>query len=477
MIKLRNIISQLEEDVFVTLSNQLNENKADKFLQLLKFYRENKLSDENIMKELDVKVNAFYTLKSRLFDKLQETLTSNLKTEIIDLLRQVSAIPDILYGYSPDLALAILTKLEKDLIQYDLPHELTKVYSALKKLSVNTAKYYEYSQLQNRAVAYSLTIDKVEDFTSTLAQKAGEYYLSKNEQTYSEMLFIKKEIENYCRLYSSHRLQIYAKISELNCYLCGADYKIQNPELFFESAFKIFEEHHFDKNYQYLKTAFHFLAFEYYMAENQVERAKYHFYNLKKNISTFLNFKHSIFSTRYLNTLLEWSKQNDEEGELINASLILEASFDPEPSSPIDYILYKKFQAITLYYQGKPELSKSILHKLTNEVSFKNFPHAEIEIKLMLVYFILITKPDPITESILRSVYRKIKEREHEINYENASTFSKILKFKKNDNFEDRYIKLKELGERFEKENVGKSKMLSCMKINSQFFNQLLKHQ
>jgi len=125
MIKLKSIIQQLKEKEATDLIQQFRESKAEKYLTLFSHYRDNKLSDEEIQTLLDVNTNAYYTLKSRLFDKIQEFLSNNLDSPVIDLLRKVANIPNLVYNTHRDTAIAILLKLEAELKDYDMPYELS----------------------------------------------------------------------------------------------------------------------------------------------------------------------------------------------------------------------------------------------------------------------------------------------------------------------------------------------------------------
>ena len=74
MAKLKNIVKQLSEKDFQSIHDSLIENNAEKSAYLLKAFRERKLSDGKIMAELGVTANAYYTLRSRLNQKIEEHL-------------------------------------------------------------------------------------------------------------------------------------------------------------------------------------------------------------------------------------------------------------------------------------------------------------------------------------------------------------------------------------------------------------------
>ena len=142
-MRLNKIVAQFNEHDYEELSSQLNETKADKFLTLLKYYREDKLDEKAIQEELNVKSASFYTLKSRLFDKIQEYLYQNTTDTRIALLNNIANIEHLVYKTPRETAIGILEKLEGELIQFDMPNELILVYKALKKLQIGRASCRE----------------------------------------------------------------------------------------------------------------------------------------------------------------------------------------------------------------------------------------------------------------------------------------------------------------------------------------------
>ena len=85
MAKLKNIIKQLSEEDYQTIYEQLMESNAEKSGHLLKFLREHQISDAKIMDELDVNTNAYYTLRSRLNQKISHdavNLTKALQSDV-----------------------------------------------------------------------------------------------------------------------------------------------------------------------------------------------------------------------------------------------------------------------------------------------------------------------------------------------------------------------------------------------------------
>ncbi|MEM6300066.1 MAG: hypothetical protein AAF740_15375, partial [Bacteroidota bacterium] len=158
MAKLTNIVKQLPLQDYHTIYDSLGSSNAEKSAHLLKSLRERKVSDERIMEELGVTANAYYTLRSRLNQRIEEHLIQQMESPRTDLLKKVANIMEIAFTKKWAIAVATLKKLEKELLDYDLFNELTLVYKILKKLHIHTDDYFTYSQLYNKHVAFMLAV-------------------------------------------------------------------------------------------------------------------------------------------------------------------------------------------------------------------------------------------------------------------------------------------------------------------------------
>jgi hypothetical protein len=188
--------------------------------------REKHLSDTKIMEELDVNTNAYYTLRSRLNQKIEEYLLQQMENPRTDILKKVANINEIIFTKKRAIAVATLKKLEKELLDYDLSNELTIVYKTLKKLHINTPDLFNYSQLYNKHVAYMLAIDKAEDLLAEYFKKYGVYSLTGDDVDKLALTLLNTEMNNVCRLYTSHRLYVYQ-----SCMLTRSQWKKTKSQL------------------------------------------------------------------------------------------------------------------------------------------------------------------------------------------------------------------------------------------------------
>lgn len=422
----------MDEEVFQSLLGQLQGNKADKFSALLLYYRKQVLSDEEIINDLNVNINSFYTLKSRLFDKIQQTLTTQLDGSKLDLYEKANTIPELVFNTNKDVAVAILLKLEKDLLENDLPYELPLVYSALKKLHLFHPKYYEYSQLYNKHLSYLLASDKAEELFLNFNKTLGEYLLSNNEESIELLQLLKREIAGIEKQYKSHQFIIYRNIVNISFALFvpwQEAIKDDDPiEDYLKECEDIFAIYTKNTLYSYFSRIVNFLYFEYYFQLRQYKKAQQYYHILRAELGTFMHYNHSTLPTKFLLSSVAFLNITEQSELLEDDVNSLKDKYNPEKQDHYSFINYHLYLAAYLLQNRKYTEAASHLNTIINEVSFKHYPHAEIETKLFLALIYTIENKVGQAESVIRSVTRKLKELNEDGSYENGVIFIKILK-------------------------------------------------
>lgn len=477
MIKFKSIVLQLKDKEYQELCQQFLDTKAEKYLKLLKLYRENEHSDEEIQGILGINMSAYYTLKSRLFDKIQDFLTNSMSTPVIDLLRKVANIPTLIYDTHRDTATAILTKLEVELQNYDMPYELSSVYGALKKLHLHSPKYYEYTQAYNKHLAYTIALDKAEDLMSNFMKTLGDYDASRLKSHLDYLALIKQEIKNVCALYTSHHLEVYQKFVDISYALFVPDsngVKDDEPvEDMLQRLEKVFSEYEQDNNYQYLRLVYNFLAFEYYQKLQLSKKALKYYEEVNKKVVSFMLYNHCAFTTRFLISKIQHYLEVNAEQELFEQNKLVFSNYEPDKNDIPNYITYAKYSAACAFYARKYQDAVHTLNTLINDISFKNYPHSEIEIKLLLALnYSMINKYDP-ASSLLRSVTRKVRELNDEMGYENALIFYKILSLQMSSSARQTEQKIGQLLTKFELLNQKSNRMLEYIRTDETFIKNL----
>lgn len=474
MIKLKNIVMQMKEEDFVSLSQQLQDNKAGKFHTLLIHYRENILKEKEIAKILSVNSNTYYTLKSRLYNKIQETLTTEGGSKF-DLLQNVTNIPNLLFNSPRDISLAILGKLEKDLVAYDMPYELTNVYNALKKLHIHSPKYYEYTQLYNKHIAYMLALDKAEDLLANYNKTYGNFTISQDKSLLEVLWLIKKEMSNLWHLYESHHLAVYKNIIDISFALFvplpEAITEDKPVEDILKETVEILDSYPKDTTYQHLHILFDFLSFEYYHKLKLYKKAAQYFEKVNDFLPSFMLYNFCCYNSAFLLSKMERYVYLKIENTLYEENKDLIAKYQPDKADVPNYINYVKYMAAGAFHAQKYNESVSLLNGLLNDISLKNITHAEIEIKLLMALSYSMINRYEMAQSVLRSVSRKIREINKDMDYENATIFIKMLTLQMDTTSKGSEEKLLQLKNKFELLNQGNCRMLGFLNLSNEFIH------
>lgn len=427
-MKIEKIVSQLNEIDYTSLSEQLVQSKADKFLLLLQSYRKDKLSDKDIQALLDIKTAAFYTLKSRLYDKIQEFLYKATRDTRIDLLQNVANIEYLIYKAPKETAIGLIQKMESELLKNDMPNELIIVYKALMKLHLYSPKYYEYQQLYNKSVAYNLAQDKAEEILSSFSKNLCYAYVTREQKYFDILSLYKKEMHNICRIHQSHRLAVYKNLLNIQFALFSpVPEEMQNDstiEDMLKEIYTIVQDNPEDRTYIHLINAAHLLSFEYYVQLKLFKNAAVYYEKINDDNVSVLLYNHSCFSIHFLKSRIHWHYVNKNIEQLNeNEELV----YEPEPEDVAEYIIFKLYKAHLLFYKNKISEATQLLNKLINDVSFKDILSAEVEVKIFLTLLLLLAEKSDQAEIILRSISRKLTE-DDEIKFQTAFLYIRLFK-------------------------------------------------
>lgn len=476
MLNIKNIVAQLKEEDYKDFAQTLIKSKAEKLHTLLQLLRDNSKTEEKIMEELKVNASAFYTLKSRLNDKLQEFMMERMEGPKLELLRKVAHIPTLIFSTDKDVAISVLTKLEEGLIKNDMPNELILVYNALKKLHLHSGKYYEYTQSYNRHIAYMLAINKVEDLLIDFNKKLSDYLLSRDKSLIEILSLIKQQVANTCELYESHHLYVYRSIVDISLALFLPHHNLSEKDEPVEDVLakvnEIMKDNPTDQNYRYLNLVFRFLSFEYYHQHKIPKKEKEHFDIVNENLFSFLLYNFTTFPACFLISKIQRYAALNKLNDLYEENKSLNEKLKPDKNDLPNYIFISKYLSLSAFYASKYEEAIDKLNDLKNSASFINYPHEDFEIKLLLALFYSFVNEYDLAENNLRSVERKARELTDR-NYENIFTFIKLLRLPMKSKTKDIEEKMREQLKLFEFQNQGEYKILECLKWNDKMIARL----
>jgi len=462
MEKLKKLIRQLPDKDYQKIENDLVNNKSEKFLFLFKAMRENNVEDEALLRHLKCNENALYVLKSRLYDKVQKHLTQTTPAAE-NISASGAGQPDtsqILFEYPRETAIAILLELEKKYLKQDIPGELISIYSALKKAHYNSEKFYLYSQLYNKQMAYAMALEKAEDNLFTFNKTLSNYYFSQSENDLDLLKVLSGEMNNIHALHRSHRIELIRNCVAIQTQLFTPLNLYEDAtEDLLERSGELVKAFPNDKQISYYGRVFNSLRFEYYMSIGQLKKAAHYYTLVDQTGRAGLLLSPLCQAHRFLLSKIIFLAQSGRTAELEKeeaGSLADNYDFYTE-------VVIRLYYALVRFYTGKVKEASSILNELLNEASFKDFFHMELQVKLTLAYFYIKQTQFELAENLVKSVSRKLNDVKKE-GYPNAKAFVKYLTLLMDDtSTEAKKARLKTALEQFIFYNTGQSKILAFL--------------
>jgi hypothetical protein len=446
--KLKNIIKQLSAEDYSSIYDSLMESNAEKSAYLLKFMREKQLSDTKIMEELGVNTNAYYTLRSRLNQKIEEHLLQEMESPRATLLKKVATVNEILFTKKTAIAIVTLKKLEEELLDYDLSNELTVVYKTLKKLHINSQDHFNYSQLYNRHVAYMLAIDKAEDLVAGYFKKYGNYLITNDENEKLGLTMLKREVENVSNLYQSHRLYVYQSCINI-FHRIHVEPNVVNEfeepiEDILQKVENIFEQYQLDSIYYHLKLVFEYLKLEYYTFTSNIRKADKYYDEIVEMIPTLLtNYNLYTFSPQILLTNLKRNIRQGTEANLYEENKLIFEEFEVDKNNIPQYIIYTCYRALACYYVDKYDEAARWVNNLLNDLGLKKLPFTQMEIKIFLALQYCLMKDFDLFNQLISSIQRQIRLM-GKVDCTHVIVFTKLLKTSLNDIKKSKPAKIRE---------------------------------
>lgn len=480
MAKLKNIIKQLSEEDFVAIYDSLIDSSADKSAFLLRAMREKQQSDNKIMEELDVNTNAYYTLRSRLNQKIEEYLLQQMENPRTDILKKVANINEIIFTKKKAIAVATLKKLEKELLDYDLSNELTIVYKFLKKLHINTADYFNYSQLYNKHVAYTLAVDKAEDLLAEYFKKYGIYTLSGDDTSKLELSLMSKEMNNVCSLYKSHRLYVYQSCINIYHRLYvekeeTIEGDLEPIEDIIVNVQKIFEDYSLDSIYYHLRIVFEYLKLEYYDHYKVFRKAENYFEEVNDSCSDLLsNYTLYTYPAQFLMTKIKRHVRMGIVDDMSEENEGLFHDFEPDKNDIPNYITYVIYRALSCYYNKTYDKAARWVNNLLNEISLKKYPAASLEIKTVLALQYCMVRDYDLFNQLINSIQRQIRLLGKDA-CEHIVIFTKMLKISISDSKKNKKSKIQNLAEKIKNVELDYFTPILLVNIDEDFINTLSK--
>lgn len=479
MDTLNKTIKKLNESEYQELLSAVAGRKNNKPYVVLEAARKHNYSEGQMMEMLGVTPSTYYTLKSRLNERIAQYLSQNVNNPISALKEKVAMVPAMLFSNNREVAIRALKNLEKQLIEYDLSNELIVVYKALARLSMYNGDFDYYEKEYNRHVAYSLAVVKAEDLFYEFVKRAGNYQLSRDERDFEAVQTILRELTNISELYHGHRLFVLYNVVRIY-YLSLFTTRTENLralELEIDSLLqqirKNFEKFELDTFYQSIRFLVDYLYFEYYQRTGNQVRADHYAKIISSGVADVATKPaFSFYVTEFLNSKVQQFLVNWKVEELTDVTADLESGFDIDINEPYPYIAFRRYLSVCKFYQGDYAGAAKVINNLRNDMSLKKFLYSDIESKLFQALQYSYMGEDGLCAQLLQSVKRQIPEDDKR--YEPAIALMKILKAaNKPEEFRRKIKKLAELHEQFRSTITSSDSMLWFVKLDEPMLRRL----
>ena len=430
---LNKTIKKLSDAEYQQLLAEVAGKKKNKPFLVLETSRTRDVSDTEMMEMLQVNPSAYYTLKSRLNTRIAALLSKNVQSPVSYLMNEVTKVPAHLFGTNREFSIRSLIELEKQLIEYDLSSELILVYKTLAQLNLYTEDYAYYDNLYKKHVAFSLAVGKAENIFFRFISKMGSYLLTLEEEILEDLVMLKRELSNICEMYDSHRLFVIYNVVNIY-YQCNVLHKrdsLKSQELEIEKTLQkineIFATYNQDTFYQSIKFIVDFLYFEYYQKTQNQVRADFYSERINPCIPDMCT-KHimNFYIAQFLNTKIEKFLNDHSVAGLTGLNDTLLSTLDIDTREAYHYVTFKKFIAVSKFYQNDFSGAAKTINDLRNHISLKKYVFTDVECKLFQALQYCIMSEDGLCQQIISSVKRQIMENEQQ--WESAHTFIKLLK-------------------------------------------------
>lgn len=470
---LNKTIKKLTEEEYQELIMQVSGKKKNKPFLVLETSRTRDVGDSEMMEMLQVNPSAYYTLKSRLNNKIASILSRNVQTPINILMNEVAKVPGHLYGTNREFSIRALVDLEKQLIEYDLSSELILVYQTLAQLHLYDDNYAYYDNLYKKHVAFSLAVAKAENLFFQFIRKMGIYLLTLEQEALEDLVMLKRELSNICEMYDSHRLYVIYNIVNVY-YQCNMLHKkdsLKSKELEIEKTLQkisfIFDKYTQDTFYQNIKFIVDFLNFEYYQKTQNQVRADFYLEKINPMIPEMCG-KHimNFYIVQFLNTKIEKYLCDHSLESLCASNESISSGMDISIDECYHYVSLKKFMAVSKFYQGDYSGAARSINDLRNHLSLKKYLFTDVECKLFQALQYCIMGEDSLCQQIISSVKRQILENEDR--WESARVFIKMLKAAlKPSDYRKKIRRIEDIRNEFEQvNNQSSSPVLRFVKLD-----------
>lgn len=432
-MNLYKIVNQLTDEEYDELYQSLVSTQALKTIGFLECIKEDPVKpDKLFLSRTDINPAAFYVLKSRLADRIEDFLLHRLGGHNLALTHRIMTVSDLVFDSTREISEAALEKLEKELLKEDFPYGLMLVYKQMQNIHNFSDQHAYYKRRYQQQVAYAVAMDKSEDLVRAFFKAFDDYELNRRDKELNTMVRIMEKLSNLNDLYESHRLyvskavvhvfaQLFIQIPEtIRCDLEPAEQAL-------EKILKIKEEFKNDPTYRRLDLMINFLMYSLEEKRGRVDQAHIRFDLLDGKIDKMLTgFHYNVNTSLFLFAKL---RHHIRTGTYARLEKDLDTFIDDLPVDQYRvtyFINFYLFKAYSLFLNQRYKDASRVLFNLQNEVNVRKMRKAFLEVKLFQILCYVKMEDFDLANASILAMQRKLRQPAFE-NWENAKVFLRIM--------------------------------------------------
>ncbi len=432
-MNLYKIVNQLTEEEYAELHQSLSANQALKTIRFLECIKEDPISpDKLFLDREDINAAAFYVLKSRLADRMEDFLLRRLGGENLALTHRVFTVSDLVFDSTREIAEAALGKLEKELIHKDFPYGLMLVYKEMQNITNFGEEHAYYKRRYQQQVAYAVAMDKAEDLVREFFKLYDEYDLKRREKDLSQMVRIMEKLSNLTDLYDSHRLYFHKGVVHLFALLFidipeSIRCDLEPAESIMDNLIRIQDEFKDDPTYRRLDLIVNFLRQSLDEKKGRIDSSRLRFGILDNAIESLLTgFHFNVNASLFLYAKLRHHIRQQTIPQLRKEVDSYISKIEVDTYRLSYYVNFHLFIAYTYVLDGDYHAASKVLFHLQNEENLKKHRRAMLEVRLLQILCYVKMEDFDLANASILAMQRKLRQNTFEP-WENAKTFLRIM--------------------------------------------------
>ena len=266
---------------------------------------------------------------------------------------------------------------------YDLNNELIQVYRALKKLTTEDSRHFEYNKLYNQQVTIMITMDKVEDNVADYFKRFAHNISNYHQEEDFSFEIIKEELANNYNIYGSHRMYVYYMLVNTFHNIHNQEISQSDIEKNLSDIDKLFNNYQLDISYQHLKWIFKYLRLLYYFSIDHNHRG------IVPMLQKLEQFEHKLTSSSYLFTYIGFyfniklNKLLSDQITYTDESISVLEQIEPNQVNISVFVLIRTQLVLYYYHNSNHKKATNIIEHTCRLPKLKKHPILYIETRLL----------------------------------------------------------------------------------------------